>query len=334
MIETRGLTKHFDGTVAVENLNLEVKQGEIFALLGPNGAGKTTTTRMLACLIAPTRGEARVAGCAVGRDNDSIRAQIGILTESPGLYEKLDAKQNLDYFARLYGLAGAEREAAVKRYLEMLGLWERRDEPVAGFSKGMKQKLAIARALLHEPKIVFLDEPTSALDPAAAKVVRDFIAELKSEGRTIFLCTHNLDEADRLADRIGVMKQRLIQVDTALNLKRRLYGRRIVIRMRSIAPDHVAALKQAGFVRAVEAEDKPDSNRLFLTLDDPDTMIPAAVRVLVLAGGDIQSVTEERHTLEDVYLNLIGTEEGKVPETAEDTSAGAEDSTPRAGGVG
>lgn len=324
MIETRGLTKHFDGTVAVENLNLEVKQGEIFALLGPNGAGKTTTTRMLACLIAPTGGEARVAGCTVGRDNDSIRAQIGILTESPGLYEKLDAKQNLDYFARLYGLGGAEREAAVKRYLEMLGLWERRDEPVAGFSKGMKQKLAIARALLHEPKIVFLDEPTSALDPEAAKVVRDFVAELKSEGRTIFLCTHNLDEADRLADRIGVMKQRLIQVDTALNLKRRLYGRRVVIRMRSITPPLLAALKQAGFVRAVEQEDKPGSSRLFLTLDDPDTMIPPAVRLLVLAGGEIQSVTEERHTLEDVYLNLIGTGEGKVP-------AGAGDSPPNVG---
>ena len=165
MIETRGLSKRFDQTVAVEDLNLNVRQGEIFALLGPNGAGKTTTVRLLACLIAPSGGEATVAGYRIGRDNDAIRAQIGILTESPGLYDKLSALQNLTYFARLYGLARAEGEAAVKRYLEMLGLWDRREEPVGGFSKGMKQKLAIARALLHEPKIVFLDEPTSALDP-------------------------------------------------------------------------------------------------------------------------------------------------------------------------
>lgn len=302
MIETRGLSKRFDETVAVEDLNLNVRQGEIFALLGPNGAGKTTTVRLLACLIAPTGGEATVAGYRVGRDNDAIRAQIGILTESPGLYDKLSALQNLTYFARLYGLSTGEGEAAVKRYLEMLGLWDRREEPVGGFSKGMKQKLAIARALLHEPKIVFLDEPTSALDPESAKVVRDFVAELKSEGRTIFLCTHNLDEADRLADRIGVMKQRLIQVDTPLNLKRRLYGRRIVIRLRTIDDALINSLKPLPFVKNIDRNE----NCLFLTLDDTDAMTPAAVRALVLAGGDIQSVTEERHSLEDVYLNLIG----------------------------
>lgn len=302
MIETRGLSKRFDQTIAVEDLNLNVRQGEIFALLGPNGAGKTTTVRLLACLIAPTGGEATVAGYRIGRDNDAIRAQIGILTESPGLYDKLSALQNLTYFARLYGLARDEGEAAVKRYLEMLGLWDRREEPVGGFSKGMKQKLAIARALLHEPKIVFLDEPTSALDPESAKVVRDFVAELKSEGRTIFLCTHNLDEADRLADRIGVMKQRLIQVDTPLNLKRRLYGRRIVIRLRTIDDALINSLKPLPFVKNIDRNE----NTLFLTLDDTDAMTPAAVRALVLAGGDIQSVTEERHSLEDVYLNLIG----------------------------
>jgi ABC-2 type transport system ATP-binding protein len=302
MIETNGLTKRFNGNVAVDNLNLNVKQGEIFAFLGPNGAGKTTTVRMLACLVAPTNGEARVAGFVVGRESDAIRARIGILTESPGLYEKLSAAQNLDFFARLYGLSNTERADAVKRYLEMLGLWERRAEPVAGFSKGMKQKLAIARALLHEPKVVFLDEPTSALDPESAKVVRDFIAELKSEGRTIFLCTHNLDEADRLADRIGVMKQRLIQVDTPENLRRKLYGRRVVVRMRAISSTHLDALKPLAFVKHIESED----NRLMLTLDDPDAMTPAVVHALVQAGGEIQSVAEEKHSLEEVYLNLVG----------------------------
>ncbi len=302
MIETHGLCKYFDGNRAVEDLDLQVKQGEIFAFLGPNGAGKTTTVRMLACLIAPTRGEARVAGKAVGRDNDAIRAQIGILTESPGLYEKLSARQNLDYFARLYGMSNAARQDAVKRYLEMLGLWARRDEPVGGFSKGMKQKLAIARALLHDPQVVFLDEPTSALDPESAKVVRDFIAELKSEGHTIFLCTHNLDEADRLADRIGVMKQRLIQVDTPENLRRKLYGRHIVIRMRAVNEAHIAAARAVPCVKRVERED----NRLILSLDDPEAMTPAVVRALVEANGEIQAVGEEKHSLEEVYLNLVG----------------------------
>lgn len=301
MIETNGLAKHFNGTIAVEDLNLSVQPGEIFALLGPNGAGKTTTVRMLACLIAPTHGEARVAGYAVGRDNDAIRARIGILTESPGLYEKLSAAQNLDFFARLYGLSNAQRANAVKKYLDLLGLWERRDETVAGFSKGMKQKLAIARALLHNPSVVFLDEPTSALDPEAAKIVRDFIAELKSEGRTIFLCTHNLDEADRLADRIGVMKQHLIEVDTPVNLRRKLYGRRIIVRMRTVNDVHLASLKTLDFIKSIEHED----NRLSIALDDPEAMTPAIVRALVSAGGEIQSVGEEKHSLEQVYLSLV-----------------------------
>jgi ABC-2 type transport system ATP-binding protein len=307
MIETTGLTKQFDGRVAVDGLNLTVQPGEIFALLGPNGAGKTTTVRMLACLIAPTSGEAHVAGCLVGRDNDSIRAQIGILTESPGLYEKLSAIQNLDYFARLYGLSGEERDQAVKQYLGMLGLWERRNETVGGFSKGMKQKLAIARALLHEPKIVFLDEPTSALDPEAAKVVRDFVAELKSEGRTIFLCTHNLDEADRLADRIGIMKQRLIQVDTPENLRRRMYGRHIVIRMRTISDAQVEAVKRLPFAQRIERS----SEQLQIALEEPDAMTPAIVRALVQAGGEIQAVSEDKHSLEEIYLNLVGNNGGK-----------------------
>ena len=214
MIQTHDLTRRFGNATAVDGLNLSVERGEVFAFLGPNGAGKTTTVRMLTCLIAPTSGEAMVAGRRVGPDNDDIRAHIGILTEAPGLYERLNAAQNLAFFAQLYGLPAERSDAQVRRYLTLLGLWERRHEAVGTFSKGMKQKLAIARALLHEPELLFLDEPTSALDPESAKVVRDFIAELKGEGRTIFLCTHNLDEADRLCDRIGVFKTHLLVVDT------------------------------------------------------------------------------------------------------------------------
>lgn len=304
MIETHNLSKTFDKFPAVENLNLSVQSGEIFAFLGPNGAGKTTTMRMLACLIAPTSGEAVVAGYRVGRDDDQIRARIGILTEAPGLYEKLNAAQNLDFFARLYGLAPELRAKQIERYLEILGLWDRRAEPVGSFSKGMKQKLSIARALLHEPEVVFFDEPTSALDPESAKIVRDFIAELKSEGRTIFLCTHNLDEADRLADHIGVIKKRLIQVDTPENLRRKLYGQRVLFRLRELTPAHTAALAALDFARDVQRT----NSALSIALADPPNMTPLVVNALVGAGAAIQEVRQERASLEEVYLDLIGTE--------------------------
>jgi len=212
--------------------------------------------------------------------------------------------QNLDFFARLYGLDVARREKQIRRYLEILGLWERRAEPVGGFSKGMKQKLSIARALLHEPQVVFLDEPTSALDPEAAKVVRDFIAALKGEGRTIFLCTHNLDEADRLADHIGVIKTRLIQVDTPENLRRRLYGQRVLFRVREMTDALMDALKALDFARDVQR----NGTTFSVALDDPSNMTPLVVNALVAAGGALQQVQQERATLEEVYLDLMNQE--------------------------
>ncbi|OQY91552.1 MAG: multidrug ABC transporter ATP-binding protein [Chloroflexi bacterium UTCFX4] len=302
MIETQNLTKTFNQFTAVKNLNLSVARGEIFAFLGPNGAGKTTTMRMLACLVAPTSGSATIAGHRVGHDDDVIRGVIGILTEAPGLYEKLNAEQNLDFFARLYGLDAATRAKQIKRYLEILGLWERRAEPVGGFSKGMKQKLALARALLHEPQVVFLDEPTSALDPESAKVARDFIAELKSEGRTIFLCTHNLDEADRLADHVGVFKQHLIQVDTPENLRRKLYGQRVLFRVREFSDAQMDALAALAFARDIQR----NGSAFSIALAAPDEMIPRVVNALVNAGAALLEVREERASLEEVYLDLVG----------------------------
>ena len=269
---------------------------------------------MLACLIAPTSGEATVAGYRVGQDDEQIRSRIGILTEAPGLYEKLNALQNLDFFGRLYGLDATTRDKQTQRYLELLGLWERRREPVGGFSKGMKQKLSIARALLHEPQVVFLDEPTSALDPESAKVVRDFIAEMKSEGRTIFLCTHNLDEADRLADHVGIMKQHLIQVDTPANLRRKLYGQRVLFRLREINLAQMDALRALPFVRDAQRSDSTFS----IALDDPANMTPLVVNALVSVGGAIQEVREERASLEEVYLDLIGAPDGNVASPAKE----------------
>ena len=208
MIQTENLSKTFDSFTAVDRLTLDIAEGEVFGFLGPNGAGKTTTVRMLTSLIAPTSGSALVAGHRVGQDDQSIRRNVGILTETPGLYDRLSAERNLRIYAALYEVKNVTGQ--VEKYLRLLGLWERRHDAAGTFSKGMKQKLAIARALLHEPRVLFLDEPTAGLDPEASRLVRDFIAELKKEGRTIFLCTHNLDEADKLCDRIGVFKSSVI----------------------------------------------------------------------------------------------------------------------------
>jgi ABC-2 type transport system ATP-binding protein len=299
MILAEDLSKHFDGTQAVDGLNLQVNEGEVFGFLGPNGAGKTTTVRMLTSLIAPTRGRAVVNGFAIGQQDAQIRRTVGVLTETPGLYDNLSADYNLRIFASLYEVKDVRGQ--VEKYLRMLSLWDRRFEPTATFSKGMKQKLAIARALLHEPPILFLDEPTAALDPESARLVRDFIAELRREGRTIFLCTHNLDEADRLCDRIGVFKTRLLVVDTPERLRRQVFGRKVVFHLRNLEPELVTQVAALPFVQDVQSMDQ----RLLVTLDDPETHNPEIVRLLVGAGAEIQFVGELHHSLEDVYLRLV-----------------------------
>jgi ABC-2 type transport system ATP-binding protein len=306
MLKTQGLTKSFGDNLAVNNLSLQVERGEVFAFLGPNGAGKTTTVRMLAALIAPSAGRAWVNGHEVGVEDMDIRRSVGILTEAPGHYERLDAVQNLTLYARLYEVDDVPRQ--VQKYLRLLGLWERRDEQVGGFSKGMKQKLAIARALLHEPPLLFLDEPTAALDPEAARTMRDFIAQIKGAGRTIFLCTHNLDEADRLADRIGVIKRELIQVDSPANLRRSLYGRRVVVHLTRVTEPVRAAVRALPFVKEVQQVDET----LVISLDDPEAQNPILVERVVAAGGGVQFVNELRHSLEDVYFTLIQEGEQEV----------------------
>ena len=299
MIETHDLTKKFEETLAVDRLDLEVREGEVFGFLGPNGAGKTTTVRMLTSLIAPTQGTAIVNGYTVGKQNTDIRRTVGILTETPGMYDNLSAESNLKIYANLYEVKDVAGQ--VEKYLRMLGLWERRKDTAGTFSKGMKQKLAIARALLHEPRILFLDEPTSALDPEAARLVRDFVAELSKEGRTIFLCTHNLDEADRLCDRIGVFKTHLLVVGTPNQLRSQLFGRRVVFHLRNAQEAYLEDIKKLPFIQEAMFLD----GKLVVTLDNPDEQNPDIVRALVNAGADIQFVGELRHSLEDVYLKLV-----------------------------
>ncbi len=218
-VRTEGLGRRFGELWAIRGVDLELAPGEVFGLLGPNGAGKTTTVRLLTSLIAPTEGRAWVDGYEVTADADAVRARIGILTETPGLYDRLTATQNLDFFARLHSLDPTTRAERIERFMRLFDLWDRRDDLAGTFSKGMKQKLAIARALIHEPSVVFLDEPTAALDPEAAFVVREAIASLRGAGRTIVLCTHNLDEAERLCDRIGFMRGGLLRVDSPARLR-------------------------------------------------------------------------------------------------------------------
>jgi ABC-2 type transport system ATP-binding protein len=311
MIRTEGLSKHFqsDGHEirAVDGLDLQVQEGEVFGFLGPNGAGKTTSVRLLTSLIAPTGGKAWVNGLELGKEDEKIRGSVGILTESPGLYERLSAQYNLQVFAELYGCKDPKGQA--EKYLRLLDLWDRRNTEAGTFSMGMKQKLAIARALLHEPPIVFLDEPTSALDPESAKTVREFIETLRGQGRTIFLCTHNLDEAERLCDRIGVFKQRLIAVDTPDALRKKLFGRQTVIHL---APGSelerlagvVAAMPGIKHVDTLPAADG-EAPKLVISLNEPAQQNPAIVRALIEQGAGVQFVNELRHSLEDVYLSLI-----------------------------
>ena len=299
MITTTNLTKKFADNKAVDRLTLEVREGEVFGFLGPNGAGKTTTIRMLTSLIAPTSGTAVVNNYTIGEDDINIRRTVGLLTETPGMYDNLSAEYNLQIYAHLYEVMDVQVQ--VDKYLQMLGLWNRRHDEVGTFSKGMRQKLAIARALLHEPCILFLDEPTAGLDPEAARLVRDFIAELRQEGRTIFICTHNLDEADRLCDRVGVFKTHLLVVDTPQNLRSQLFGRKVVFHLREINDVYVTSIQNLTFVKDIKTFDK----KLLVTLDDPDTHNPDIIRILVNAGADVQFVGELRHSLEDVYLQLL-----------------------------
>lgn len=304
MIETSHLGRSFDGRPAVVDLNLKVKQGEVFGLLGPNGAGKTTTMRMLACLIKQSTGTAFVNGYEINKDPDSemIRGIVGVLPESPGLYESLSATRNLDFFARLYGVPSQKREERIEVLLRMLELWDRRDEPVATFSKGMKQKIAITRAFVHDPEVVFLDEPTAGLDPAASLTVREFLIALKKEGRTVFINSHNLDEVERLCDRIAVMERTALAVGSPRELARSYWGRTTVIELTEMRPRYVDLVKGFPFCSNVRTED----GRLLVDVDDPELRNPSLVDALSRAGAKIEYVTELKRSLEDVYMRLIG----------------------------
>ncbi|HLE59773.1 MAG TPA: ABC transporter ATP-binding protein [Candidatus Limnocylindria bacterium] len=304
MIVVEGLRKQFGSVIAVHDLSFSVGEGEVFGILGPNGAGKTTTVRILAGLIAPTAGSATVNGHGLGEGSQRIRAMTGILTESPGLHDRLTARQNLAFYGTLYGMRGAPLNAAVERYLDLVGLVDEADRRVSGFSKGMRQKVAIARALLHEPQVIYLDEPTTGLDPSAAKTVRDFVADLRGLGRSIVVCTHNLDEAERLCDRIAIMRGTFLRVDTPAGMRRADGPAAVRVELDGGAPaDALAAvLTRLAFVLRAEAR----NGGLRVELADARASTPDLVAALVAAGARITALAEEADSLEDVYLRLVG----------------------------
>jgi ABC-2 type transport system ATP-binding protein len=259
---------------------------------------------MLAALLVPTGGTAQVAGFKLGESDQEIRRVIGLLPESPGLYDSLSAEQNLAFYGAMYGVEHVSDQ--IKRYLELLGLWSRRYEPVGTFSKGMRQKLAIARTLLHEPEVLFLDEPTSGLDPQAARLVREFISDLKEEGRTIILTTHNLEEADRLCDRVAVISGHLLALDAPSELRRKVFGRKVVFHLVEAKPDYASKLEEFPFVSEAQVVD----NKILAAVEDPESQNPDLIRALMDGGAEVQFVGELRRRLEDVYLELMGTIEG------------------------
>jgi ABC-2 type transport system ATP-binding protein len=303
LIETENLTRKFGELTAVDNLTLKVEEGEVFGFLGPNAAGKTTTVRMLCGLIAKTSGKARIGDFSVDDPEDclKIRKMVGLLPGDVGLYDSLSAYKNLDFYGKLYEVSPERREENIKKLLSLLGIWERRDHPVGTFSKGTKQKIAIARALIHDPELLFLDEPTANLDPEASKTVRDFVLDLKKEKRTIFINTHNLSEAEKLCDRIGIMKTHLLTIGSPESLSRGLQTRKTVVHLQHVNPELLASVEKLHTVKDARTMD----NQLILDMDEPERDNPEVVRTIVEAGGRVQYVTELRSTLEDVYLKMI-----------------------------
>ncbi len=307
MIHIEGLTRRFGSLTAVDSVHLDVNDGEVFGLLGPNGAGKTTLVRMLACLILPTEGTATINGMSIEEDRGLIREKIGYLPEVPGLYEDLTPAQNLRFFGELHGIPRERLESRIDELLEEFSLSRRRNDAVSTLSKGMKQKLAIARTIIHEPSVIFLDEPTSGLDPEARVMVREVISGLRDEGRIIFLNTHNLDEAEKLCDRIGIFNGRILAVGSPDELSKGLWGERTVFRLLdgSVGEDIIGAIRGIDGILDVSVERAMDSTLLKVSSARPDEVSPQVVRVLAEAGLSVAEVRRESHTLEEVYHRII-----------------------------
>ena len=334
MIEAHALTRRFGTFTAVSQLSLSVPAGSVLALLGPNGAGKTTTVRMLAGLLAPTEGEATVAGYDIRHEPDAVRACVGLMTDVPGLFEQMTVPAYLDFFGNIYGMSSAERSRRINELLELFELTEYGRKKMVGFSKGMKQKVALARALLHEPAVLFLDEPTSGLDPLAARTVRELIVGLKHSNRSIILCTHDLDEAERLADQVAIIRKgKIVACDTPALLRERASGETYVrVEFAQTCPlpleaiQTINGLNEPRFMSSNAGSGQHDTNGthpsamenvLEYRTAQPRVVNPQVLLQLITAGAQVVSVICETPTLEDVYASAMVT--GPLQQTLEQT---------------
>jgi len=302
-LEFRGLSRSFGGRSAVSDLDLEVPAGSVFGFLGPNGSGKTTTVRMMLGLLPPSAGTVRVLGLDPVRDGERVRATTGVLPDSVGLYDRLTAQQNMEFAARIAGMPASKRGESIDLALRRVELWDRRGDRVSGFSKGMRQKLGIARALLAEPSLLVLDEPTSGLDPVNIVMLRDLLLSLAQEGgRTIFMCTHHLDEAQRLCDLVGIIQGgRLAAVGAPHTLGA---GGRPAVRIRCSRLDAAGAAALTLPPGAKIGAQTPEGEWR-VELQQPQD-VEAVVAALVASGAGVQAVVPEQRSLEDVYLAVVG----------------------------
>lgn len=304
-IRTENLTRDFKTVRAVADLSLEIPTGTIFGFLGPNGAGKTTTIRLLLGLLEPTAGQATVLGLDTRTQADDIRARVGALLEHSGLYERLSAEDNLEFYGRAWRLPASQRQARIKELLSNVGLWERRKEIVRDWSRGMKQKLAVARALLHHPQLLFLDEPTAGLDPAAAAALRDDLSALVTQaGVTVFLTTHNLAEAEKLCAQVGVIRQgRLVALGHPDELRTRSGRPHVEFIGHGFEATVLATLRARPEVSRVEIQ----NGRLLVELSSPIEVAPL-VNLVVQAGAQVEEVRKGQASLEDAFLDLVEAE--------------------------
>ena len=301
LIETEDLSKSFDGFQAVDGVTLSIQPGELLALLGPNGAGKTTTIRMLASILRPSRGWARVAGYDVVTHPQAVRRAIGMLTEHHGLYTRMRADEYLAFFGQAYGMRGEHIRVRIASLLDQLELQDSDHRRLGEFSKGMRQKLALARTMLHDPSILLLDEPTSAMDPASARLVRESISKLRSSSRVIVVCTHNLNEAEILADRIAIIKSgKIVALGTQEELKNQFLGNP-VMRITLAEPLNGRKPNLPGAVGSVVY----GNNWIQYEVSKPKETNPTILQKLTHEGYGVVTISEVGRSLEDVYLNVV-----------------------------
>ncbi len=304
MIEIEELTKRFDDVVAVNNITLTVRPGEVLALLGPNGAGKTTTVRMLSAILAPTSGHARVAGRDIVQYAREVRSLVGVLTEAPGLYTRMTGREYLDFFGQVRGLSAAKRKERIAFLSDWFKMTFALDRRLGGYSKGMAQKIALIRTLLHDPPVLLLDEPTSAMDPESARLVRDTLMQMRDDDqRTIIICTHNLPEAEELSDRLAVIHQgKIVEIGTADELKKRLLGPPLM-ELRLLKPPYNGLIPLVESFAKVEAT---NGNWVRYSTADPQATNPALLRALSASNIPVLTLSEVNQSLESVYLHIVG----------------------------